>query len=148
MREADIPAPRAWNSWDSEHPAEMSYLPLGLRVTPCAYARSANSFTRFPAGRGVVLGPRAPDGNRVSLTLAHAGSSLALAYDKLDPVTLRGRWEAQHLAEWGLRFWLVLVLRWTPPGQDQPVEWTYDPQSGELAASAGAHAVVVRGERL
>ena len=107
MRESDIPAHRAWNSWDSEHPAEMSFLPLGVRITPCAYASSANSFTRFPAGKGVVLGPRALDGNGVGLTLAHAGTRLALSYDKPDPLTLRGHWEAQHLAEWGLRFWIV-----------------------------------------
>src|SRR5262245_14721118 len=148
MRESDIPAARAWNSWDSEHPAEMSYLPLGIRLTPCAYASSVNRFTRFPAGKGVVLGPRALDGNGVALTLAHAGTSLALSYDKPDALTLRGHWEAQHLAEWGLRFWIVLVLRWTPPGADQAVEWRYDPESGELSATAGPHAIVIRGERL
>src|SRR5215470_5623554 len=148
MRESDIPMPRAWNSWDSVHPAEMSYLPLGIRVTPCAYASSANRFTRFPAGQGVVLGPRALDGDGVELTLTHAGTSLALGYDKPDPLTLRSRWEAQHLAEWGLRFWIVLVLRWTPPGANDLVEWRYDPASGELSAAAGAHAIVVRGERL
>jgi putative isomerase len=148
MRESDIPAARAWNSWDSEHPAQMSYLPLGIRLTPCAYASSANRFTRFPAGKGVVLGPRALDGDGVGLTLAHAGTSLALSYDKPDPLRLRGRWEAQHLAEWGLRFWIVLVLRWTPPGADQAVEWTYDPESGELSATAASHGIVIRGERL
>jgi putative isomerase len=148
MRESDIPAHRAWNSWDSEHPAEMSFLPLGIRITPCAYASSANSFTRFPAGKGVVLGPRALDGNRVGLTLAHAGTSLALSYDKPGPLTLRGHWEAQHLAEWGLRFWIVLVLRWTPPGADGAVEWTYDPESGELSAAASSQHIVIRGERL
>jgi putative isomerase len=148
MRESDIPAARAWNSWDAVHPAEMSYLPLGLRVTPCAYASSANRFTRFPAGQGVVLGPRALDGNGVNLTLAHAGTSLALAYDKPDALTLRGRWDALHLAEWGLRFWIVLVLRWTPPDASDLVEWRYEPETGELSAASGAYAVVIRGERL
>src|SRR5262249_511659 len=148
MRESDIPAPRAWNSWDSEHPAEMSYLPLGIRITPCAYASSANDFTRFPAGKGVELGPRAIDANGVNLTLAHAGTSLALSYDKPDPLTLRGHWQAEHLAEWGLRFWIVLVLRWTPPDAEQAVEWTYDPETGEVSATAASHSIVIRGERL
>src|SRR5262245_49434245 len=148
MLESAIPSARAWNSWNSEHPAEMSYLPLGIRITPCAYASSANSFTRFPAGKGVVLGPRALDGSGVGLTLAHAGTSLALSYDKPDPLTLRGRWEAQHLAEWGLRFWIVLVLRWTPPGADQAVEWSYDPETGALSAATASHHIVIRGERL
>ncbi len=148
MLESAIPARRAWNSWDSEHPAEMCYLPLGIRITPCAYASSANSFTRFPAGKGVTLGPRSLDGDGIDLTLAHAGTSLALSYDKPDPLTLRGHWEAQHLAEWGLRFWIVLVLRWIPPDAQQAVEWIYDSSSGELAAMSGSHAVVIRGERL
>jgi putative isomerase len=148
MAESDIPLPRAWNSWDSEHPAEMQFLPLGLRLTPCAYASSTNDFTRFPAGKGVTLGPRALDGAAIDLALAHAGTELTLRYDKPDPRTLRGRWEARHLAEWGLRFWVVLVLRWTPPGAAGAVEWTYDPASGELTAAWGSRAVAVHGERL
>jgi putative isomerase len=148
MLESDIPFARAWNSWDSEHPAEMRFLPLGLRLTPCAYASSVNSFTRFPAGKGVTLGPRALDGNGIELTLAHAGTEFALHYDKPDPLTLRGRWEARRLGEWGLRFWIVLVLRWMPPDAAQAVEWTYDPEIGELTAAWGAHTVVIQGERL
>src|SRR3546814_11157396 len=59
-----VPLARAWNSWDADHPAEMTYLPLGLRVGLCAYASSANAFTRFPAGgEGVRLGPRSLDGD-------------------------------------------------------------------------------------
>ncbi len=148
MAESDIPLPRAWNSWDSEHPAEMQFLPLGLRLTPCAYASSINGFTRFPAGKGVTLGPRALDGAAIDLTLAHAGSELTLRYDKPDPLTLRGRWEVRHLAEWGLRFWVVLVLRWTPPGAAEAVEWTYDSASDGLTATWGSRTVAVRGERL
>ncbi len=148
MSEADVPLPRAWNSWDSEHPAEMSFLPLGIRITPCAYASSTNSFTRFPAGEGVTLGPRSLDGNGITLTLAHAGTELTLGYDKPDPYTLRGRWEARHLAEWGLRFWIVLVARWAPVGAEQLVDWIYDPKRGELAATWGSHDVVIRGETL
>ena len=84
-----------------------------------------------------MLGPRALDGNGVGLTLAHAGTSLALSYDKPDPLTLRGHWEAQHLAEWGLRFWIVLVLRWTPPGTDQAVEWSYDSDERRARGDVG-----------
>src|SRR5262249_2765987 len=126
----------------------MSYLPLGLRVTPCAYASSVNRFTRFPAGQGVVLGPRVPDGNRVNLALAHAGTGLARVCANPEALALRGHWGAQHLAEWGLRFWIVLVLRWTPPDASDLVEWRYDPESGELSATAAAHSVVIRGKRL
>src|SRR4029453_14556586 len=51
------------------------------------------------------------------------------------------------LGEWGLRFWVVLVARLSPPGSDSLVEWTYDPLSGELVAASGATEVVIRGER-
>jgi putative isomerase len=107
MVESTIPLHRAWNSWTSEYPAEMSFLPLGLRLTPCAYASSINRFTLFPAGNGVALGPRAIDGSAVELTLDHGGTSLTLSYDKPDPLTLRGHWRALRLGEWGLRFWVT-----------------------------------------
>lgn len=148
MAESDVPLHRAWNSWTSEYPAEMSFLPIGLRLTPCAYASSINRFTRFPAGGGVALGLRAIDGSAIELTLDHGGTSLRLSYDKPDPLTLRGRWEALRLGEWGLRFWIMLVARWTPPGTETPAEWSYDPHSGELAAQSDGHRAAIRGERL
>jgi putative isomerase len=147
MSESAIPLYRAWNSWTSEYPAEMSFLPLGLRLTPCAYASSINRFTRFPAGNGVALGPRAIDGNAVELTLDHGGTSLTLSYDKPDPLTLRGRWRVLRLGEWGLRFWVVLVARWSPPGTEALIEWRYDPNHGELAAELDGQRIVIRGER-
>jgi putative isomerase len=148
MAESDIPLHRAWNSWTSEYPAEMTYLPLGLRLTPCAYASSINRFTRFPAGGGVALGPRAIDGSTVELTLDHGGTSLKLSYDKPDPFSLRCHWQALRLGEWGLRFWVVIVVQWRPPGFSDPVDWTYDSDSGALAAQSRGQEVVVRGERL
>jgi putative isomerase len=148
MSESTIPLNRAWNSWNSELPAEMCYLPLGLRITPCAYASSTNAFTDFPAGRaGVKLGPRAIDGSGIELALEHAGTALTWRYDKPDPSTLRGSWQARRFGEWGLRFWVVLVVRLNPPGSDTLVEWTYDPSIGELAAATGATEFVIRGER-
>ena len=38
MSESLVPLARAWNSWDANHPAEMTYLPLGLRVGLCLNA--------------------------------------------------------------------------------------------------------------
>jgi len=148
VNESDIPLRRAWNSWDSEYPAEMVFLSRGVRVTPCAYANSVNRFTRFPAGRGVTLGPRDVDGKNVELTLEHAKTRLSLRYDKPDPLSLRGRWEAGELGEWGLRFWVVLAVRWLPPGRSEPVEWHYDPETGELSAAHGSDCVVIRGQRM
>ena len=91
MPAAKISESRFWNSWDSEYPASMRYLPLGLDLGFCAYAASANGFTRFPAeASGVMLGPRRIDGNGIALSLSHAGTDLKLAYDKPDAFTLRG----------------------------------------------------------
>jgi putative isomerase len=143
MSESLIPLERRWNSWDAEHPAAMRYLPLGLDIDLCAYAASRNSFTRFPAGaEGLRLGPRHIDGNGIELDLAHAGTELHLAYDKPDPFTLRGRWQAGRMAEWGLRFWVMLVIR-----SDDGAEWIFDPESGELTSEIRGHRVVVKGER-
>jgi putative isomerase len=133
---------RLWNSWDSEHPAAMRFLPLGLDLGFCAYAASKNSFTRFPSGApGISLGPRRIDGNGIALSLAHAGTELTLTYDKPDPFTLRGRWQAGKMAEWGLRFWVMLTLS---AGR---ARWRYDPKSGELSAKIGEQHVVALGER-
>ena len=149
MSESLVPLARAWNSWDAERPAEMTYLPLGLSVGVCAYASSANSFTRFPAGApGVRLGPRSLAGDRLHLDLAHAGTTLALDWDKPDPFTLRGRWKAGRMAEWGLRFWVVLLVRLAPPEAGGTlVDWRYDPATGELSAKHGPLHAVLRGRR-
>lgn len=138
-----IPDDRLWNTWDSEHPAQMSYLPLGLSLDVCVYAGSANAFTRFPAGHpGLKLGPRHIDGSYVALDLAHAGTELRLTYEKPDANTLIGHWEAKRLGEWGLRFWVMLALRL------EGEEWRHDPETGTMRAGAGAQRIVVEGERL
>src|SRR6266481_4495399 len=134
---------RFWNSWDSEHPASMRYLPLGLDLGFCAYAASRNSFTRFPAGAtGISLGPRRIDANGTALSLAHAGTDLKLSYDKPDAFTLRGHWQAGKMGEWGLRFWVMLAL-----SSEDGAEWRYDPRRGELAADLRGHRVLVTSER-
>lgn len=149
MSESLVPLVRAWNSWDAEYPAEMAYLPLGLRVGFCAYAASTNAFTRFPAGTdGVRLGPRAIDGDGIQLDLAHAGTTLRLCYGKPDPFTLRGRWAAGRFGEWGLRFWVMLVVRLAPPDADGALQpWHYHAATGELTARHGPLHAVIRGER-
>jgi putative isomerase len=140
---SNIAEARFWNSWDSEHPASMGHLPLGLDLGFCAYAASRNSFTRFPSGApGIALGPRRIDGNGVSVSLAHAGTELTLAYDKPDNATLRGHWQAGRLAEWGLRFWVLLTL-----STEDGAEWRYDPETSELSTTTRGHDVVVIGER-
>ncbi len=137
----------AWNTWDSVYPAQMTYLPLGLTVTPCAYAASTGAFTDFPAtATGLRLGRRAVDGGFVELHLEHGGSALEWRYDKPAPDVLRGAWQAGKLAEWGLRFWVILVLRLDPKGDGKLVDWHFDPEAGTLSARADGKTVTVSGD--
>ncbi|WP_395020052.1 trehalase family glycosidase [Dongia sp.] len=130
-----------WNTWDSVYPAQMTYLPLGLTVTPCAYAASTGTFTAFPAtAPGLQLWERAIDGSWVSLHLQHAGSELDLRYDKPSPDVLRGGWRAGKLAEWGLRVWVIVVF------EAGDTEWRYDPESGRLSAEIDGRPITVTGQ--
>lgn len=142
-----IAANRHWNTWDSVYPAQMTYLPLGLTVTPCAFAASTGGFTSFPATTpGLTLGPRAIDGATVALTLEHAGTALDWRYDKPSDEVLRGEWRAAKFGEWGLRFWVMLVFRLDPKGDGGLATWIYDPETGLLSAAAGDRTIAVAGE--
>lgn len=150
MSASTLPLGRAWNSWDAEFPADMVYLPLGARLSFCAYADSARAFTRFPAGEGVRLGPRTVDGRRIEVTLSHAGTTLRLLYTKPEPFTLHGAWEVVEAGEWGLRFWVLLCVHFDPPegrnsGQEVP-EWRLDSGGNRLVAEPGDTVFVVEGE--
>ena len=137
-------AGRGWNTWISEWPAQLCHLPRGLTVTPCAYAASKNAFTDFPAQSGAVrYGPRSVRGDKIALRLSHAGTEIDLRYDQPETDALRASWSTAKLGEWGLRFWLCWALRWQPDGDEPPVDWTYDPKSGELAAVHARHGAVV-----
>jgi putative isomerase len=109
LRYATIPLARAWNTWSSR-PAEMVFLPLGVRVTPLAYADSVRAATLFPPGEAVRYGRHSLDGSLVDLDLAHAGTGLAWRYTKTSPFAVAGSWRTTQFGEWGLRFWINLCL--------------------------------------
>ncbi len=104
-----VPVERAWNTWSSR-PAELVFLPLGVRLTPLAYAASTSRATLFGAGGAVRLGRHAMDGSLIEIELAHAGTRLALRYRKPDPFAVIGDWQTLATGEWGLRFWLSLCI--------------------------------------
>ena len=136
-------AGRGWNTWASEWPAQLSHLPRGLVVTPCAYAGSKNAFTDFPAqSGGVRYGPRSVRGEQVALRLSHCGTELDLRYDRPEADVIRAHWSKAKLGEWGLRFWLCWTLRWQPEPNEPPVDWNYDPATGELTAVHARHGAV------
>jgi putative isomerase len=130
---------RAWNTWNSDVPAQMVYLPLGLRVTPLAYAASRNSVTAFAPGENVKLGPRRIDAGRVELELNHCGTELHWRYDKPDDFSLHGTWRSGSLGEWGLRFWIILCF-----SSDNNASWYYDTDSGLLTTRSGHRHICVR----
>ena len=139
MKHTTIPLARAWNTWDGARPAEMVFLPLGVRVTPMAYAASVKRATFFKPGEGLRFGPRAADASRVEMQLEHAGTVLDFTYVKPGPFDLIGRWRTKKLGEWGLRFWMVMAL-----SSEDGVPWTYDPATETLAASFGHRQVAVK----
>ena len=109
LRHATIPLDRAWNTWSSR-PAEMVFLPLGVRLTPVAYAGSTGRATLFPSGEAVTLGRHAIDAGAVEVTLRHAGTVIDWSYRKAGPFDLVGSWSAATLGEWGLRFWINVCV--------------------------------------
>jgi putative isomerase len=147
---SQIAPARLWNTWDSDHPAAMRFLPLGLELRPCAYAASRNAFTDFPATQeGLTLGPRGVTaGDGVHLGLAHGGTELDLGYGSPEPGVLTGAYRVRKHGEWGLRFWVLLVLRLMPPERRGAcLRWRFDPERGIAAASHGHRHIAVAASR-
>ena len=142
LRHSTIPIARAWNTWSSR-PAEMVFLPLGVRLTPVLYANSTGRTSSFEAGgTGIRLGPRAVDGGGgVELELTHAGTTLEWRYRKPDPFVLLGSWRARRLGEWGLRFWVNLCL-----STEEGHEVRFDPAAGVAIAKVGYRFVALVSE--
>jgi putative isomerase len=105
-----VPLSRAWNSW-SDRPAEMVFLPLGVRITPILYSsRSRTTSEIAPRIDAVRLGRHSIDGSHIDLETDHAGTTLGFSATKADPFTVCGRWETLKTGEWGLRFWVTLAI--------------------------------------
>ena len=140
---------RHFDTWDVDHPSALVHLPAGLRVHVCAYSDRAGAFTRFPAGPQVGLGARTLDGERVDFTATHEGTELALRFEQTGANTARVTWRTERSGEWGLRFWVVVVLETTAFGNDPKrvqgwldgdvtgLRWS-DGQSEPCASVAGA----------
>ena len=139
LRHVTIPPERAWYTWSSR-PAEMVFLPLGVRLTPVAYAGSRNSATLFPPGDGLRFGRHDLAARAVDIALCHAGTTLAWSYRKPDPFRVLGRWRGLKLGEWGLRFWINLCL-----SAEGGEEVCYDPTEGAAVVKVGQRYVALVG---
>lgn len=138
---------RHWNTWDSVYPLQMTHLPSGLRLTPCAYAASKARFTRFSAtAPGISLGPRRVDGSQIEVAVDHCGTSFDWRYDKPEPHAVRAHWSAKSFGEWGLRVWVLLVLDWRDAESGDLTPWVYDAEREMLWAQQGDYYACVRGE--
>ncbi len=137
LRNTTIPTSRAWYTWSSR-PAEMVFLPLGVRLTPLAYAGSTGKATLFPSGQAVRFGRHALDAQDASLELTHAGTTLVWAYRKADPFRVIGSWRGEQLGEWGLRFWINLCL-----SAESGAMVRYDPLAGAALVKVGTRFVAL-----
>jgi putative isomerase len=109
LHDITIPLDRAWNTW-SERPAEMVFLPLGVRLTPLAYSAHAQRATVFPPGPDLVFGAHALDGSAVDTTLQLGATRVLWSWRKHGPYAVSGTWRTLERGEWGLRFWLNLCV--------------------------------------
>ncbi|NKL88573.1 MGH1-like glycoside hydrolase domain-containing protein [Rhizobium leguminosarum] len=110
LQHSTIPLMRAWNSWSSR-PAEMVFLPLGVRITPVLYSTRSRTTSAIEPRRDMVrLGRHAIDGSLIELETDLSGTTVAFSTTKTDPFAIRGSWSGKISAEWGLRFWLTLAI--------------------------------------
>lgn len=138
LQHATIPLKRAWNSW-SDRPAEMIFLPLGVRLTPILYSTRSRSTSAIEPRRDKVrLGRHEIDGSHIDLEVDHSGTSLSLHWTKPDPFIVRGGWETMKSGEWGLRFWVTLAI-----SVDSGETVTYDENAGVALVKIGQRYVAV-----
>jgi len=132
-----IPLQRAWNTW-ADRPAEMVFLPLGVRLTPILYStRTRKTSAIEPRHDKVRLGRHELDGCEVSLQTEHAGTALSLFWKKPDPFVINGGWKTLSTGEWGLRFWVTLAI--SADGADV----IYDEAAGATLVKVGQRFVAI-----
>ncbi len=122
--------PGTWNTWDADRPACVVHLPSGAVLRVGAYSASANTFTDFPWSPAYRLGAHDVDGGEIAVDLTHAGSTVRLELAAAGEGCVTGRITCLDMAEWGLRFWLLLEFGTDGTGEDAPVR-LITPPGGE-----------------
>lgn len=133
-----VPLSRAWNSW-SDRPAEMVFLPLGVRITPILYSsRSRTTSEIAPRSNTVRLGRHSIDASHIDLETDHSGTTLGFSATKSDPFTVRGQWQGLKTGEWGLRFWVTIAI--SAEGGETV---TFDAEKGVALVKVGTRFVAI-----
>jgi putative isomerase len=105
-----IPLNRAWNSWSSR-PAELIFLPLGVRLTPILYSTRSRTTSEIAPRENVVrLGRHSIDGTFIELETELSGTTVRFSAAKSDPFVIRGSWAGIQSSEWALRFWVTIAI--------------------------------------
>lgn len=129
---ANVGSASAWNTW-SERPAEMVFLPLGVKMTPVLYSSSLRKATAIVPPREIRFGRHALDGSHVDFETTHGGTRLAFSYDKPDPFRVVGAWSALERKEWPLRYWVSICLS----AEDDGIEAVYSREDGAATVTVG-----------
>jgi putative isomerase len=142
LRTPNVPLYRAWNTWAADRYLEMSFKPLGIRVTPILFAASTGKTCVIAPGDDIRFGTHATDGSHVEAAVTHAGTTLDWRYGKVTPFDIRGEWKAARLGEWGLRFWVALAL-----AQEDGAAWHYDAERRIAHVTVGPRSAALKCDR-
>lgn len=133
-----IPLNRAWNSWSSR-PAELVFLPLGVRLTPILYSTRSRTTSEIAPRENVVrLGRHSIDGTFIDLETELSGTTVRFSATKSDPFVVRGSWEGVKSSEWALRFWVTIAI-----SADGGETVTYEPDDQMTLVKVGSRYVAI-----
>jgi putative isomerase len=133
-----IPLDRAWNSW-SNRPAELIFLPLGVRLTPILYSTRSRTTSEIAPRENIVrLGRHSIDGTFIDLETELSGTTVRFSASKSDPFVVHGSWEGIKSSEWALRFWVTIAI-----SADGGETVTYAPDDEMTLVKVGSRYVAV-----
>jgi len=142
LRTPNVPLHRAWNTWAANRYLDMIFQPLGVHVSPLLFANSIGKAIHPGPGHQVRLGTHTTDGSHVEAEITHAGTVLDWRWAKASSYDLRGGWSVKRHGEWGLRFWVVLVLR-----QEDGATWHYDETRKIARCAVGPRSIALKAGR-
>jgi putative isomerase len=136
----NVPLRGAWNTW-SERPAEMVFLPLGVRVTPVLYSSRLRKATTIRPPHEIRFGRHDLHGEAIDFETSFGDTRLSFAYAKRDPFCMTGSWSVREPGEWGLRYWVTLCLS---AENAADVIWSADHGAATVAIGDRVVALVAR----